>query len=597
VSPAEADAVDPHQRLILQTGYTSLHSAGQQRATLMGRELGVLVGISKTDFQQLSIKGKLSAGGFYLGAGSDLGIAPRRLAYALGLQGPALSLHTACSSSLVALDVATRYHGIEEWSVSGVHMVLNPPFWAASTGGIQSLIGRSFVFDARADGFARSEACVSVASLPQDAALTLQASATRQDGKSVSLTAPNGQAQRLMLRTALGSAGIDELVLFEAAANGSPLGDSIEVGALASTLPSTALLGNGKGSIAHTEPSSGHSGLALLGAKLRCAHGSANAQLRLVNPVVDQARQSHLLPMQHVPLLPGRREGGVSAFGYSGTIATAVIQFVSDDRLDHSAPSFVYKQRVVPWRNPVHPFVQRQLSSADSALAFRSVLMGAFLAPVTDHIIQGQTLFPATAYLEMARAAQCAFATSLAGALSGVIFMHPLVGVSDSATYVDCRVANGRFEVVSGEQDSSLTHSAGSVVHPDVAAWRQVDHALLRGQHIGRCLDVKSYYDTMDTGGANFGPGYRRLNQAWLGSLTCVGRLRLRKSRQGTGVHPADLDAGVSMKPTLWIESGLPFSIDDALLTRAALAGDEPDWCGIGCCAAWRTHRPASGTP
>ena len=129
--------MDPHQRLQLETGYTSLHSAGFRRATLMDAKMGVLVGISKTDFQQLAAFGKLSAAGsVYVGTGSDLGIVPRRLSYTLGLQGPAFSLHTACSSSLVALDVVHHYSGqVQEWSVGGVHMVLTPPFHAANSGG------------------------------------------------------------------------------------------------------------------------------------------------------------------------------------------------------------------------------------------------------------------------------------------------------------------------------------------------------------------------------------------------------------------------------------------------------------------------------
>jgi aryl carrier-like protein len=136
-SPLEGESMDPHQRLQLETGYTSLHSAGFRRATLMDAKMGVLVGISKTDFQQLAAFGKLSAAGsVYVGTGSDLGIVPRRLSYTLGLQGPAFSLHTACSSSLVALDVVHHYSGqVQEWSVGGVHMVLTPPFHAANSGG------------------------------------------------------------------------------------------------------------------------------------------------------------------------------------------------------------------------------------------------------------------------------------------------------------------------------------------------------------------------------------------------------------------------------------------------------------------------------
>ena len=141
---------------------------------------------------------------------------------------------------------------------------------------MHSLSGRSCVFDARADGFARSEASVSLTLLPLEARLTLQGSATRQDGKSASLSAPNGQAQRRLLQATLNDAGSRVLDVVEAAANGSPLGDPIEVGSVNAVLPSSMLLvANAKGSVAHSEPSSGISGLTLLGAKLLHAHCSA----------------------------------------------------------------------------------------------------------------------------------------------------------------------------------------------------------------------------------------------------------------------------------------------------------------------------------
>ena len=115
---------------------------------------------------------------------------------------------------------------------------------------MHSLSGRSCVFDARADGFARSEASVSLTLLPLEARLTLQGSATRQDGKSASLSAPNGQAQRRLLQATLNDAGSRVLDVVEAAANGSPLGDPIEVGSVNAVLPSSMLLvANAKGSI------------------------------------------------------------------------------------------------------------------------------------------------------------------------------------------------------------------------------------------------------------------------------------------------------------------------------------------------------------
>ena len=574
VSPAEAEAIDPQQRLLLQTGYTSLHMCGLHRVTLMKQPIGVAVGISKNDFQLLANLDKLFAtGGTYLGAGSDVGMAPRRLAYVLGLNGPAFALQTACSSALVALDVAHRYHDPDKWSVSSVHMVLTPPFWAADMGGMHSITGRSYVFDARANGFARSEACISMALLPQHAALVLQATVTRQDGKGASLTAPNGLAQRLLLRAALADVAIGELAMMEAAANGSPLGDPIEIGAVTSVVPSILHVANGKGSMAHSEPSSGHSSLALLGGKLRAAQASANGQLRVLSSPVTQANQAgHLLTMQHAPLLAGKCLGTVSSFGYSGTIANAVLRLMStvpDGRLRGVRPPHAQKAPF-PWRTRQHPFLQCALSYTDGATSFRSSTSREWCAPITDHVIQGQLLFPATAHLEMGCAAsRYVCLHSIAGALSRVYFMQPLV-VDVFERVVECRVADGRFEVSSGELSTTTTlvdaktHSSGLLERCETIARWTHDHADIYGRHSEHCVDLLAYYNTMDAHGANFGPSYRRLQGAWHQNHFCVGRLHMRTLQQGTAVHPADLDAGVSMRPILWSgSSSMPFSVDN----------------------------------
>ena len=157
--------------------------------------------------------------------------------------------------------------------------------------------GRSHTFDSRADGYARAEACVSLALAPvsEGASVSLLGSAVKCDGRSASLTAPNGQAQRDLLLAALADAGVDPASLsrMEAHGTGTALGDPIEAGSLAGAVLSSrgeaspALpVGSVKANSGHAEPAAGISGLLVLACGLAQAQAAPNAQLRLLNPHV-----------------------------------------------------------------------------------------------------------------------------------------------------------------------------------------------------------------------------------------------------------------------------------------------------------------------
>ena len=539
------------------------------------------VGISKTDFQQLHLSGKLAAAGsMFIGTGSDLGMAPRRLSYVLGTHGLASAIHTACSSALVALDFANSYSGAgEEWSVSGVHMVLIPPLWAAYSGGMHSLNGRSCVFDQRADGFARSEACASMALLLQQTTISLQGSAARQDGKSASLTAPNGQAQRIMLRAAINNSGISHTVLVEAAANGSPLGDPVEVAALASVLSSSPIMiSNAKGSIAHSEPSSGASGVATLGVKLLQQLGSANAQMRIMNRVIGDAKlaSSHLFLTQHAlawspAYSPTAQSGGVSAFGYTGTIAHAMLSVIS--RHTGAMPARVFKkvlfqQQYVLWRKVPNPFVLTHVASSHEVL-FILPIVGKLHSLFSDHVLYGQNIFPAVGYLEMVRAAYSAKVNPTNVKLSGVYFLQPLV-VEGSHLHVECKLAGGRFDVSSGQHNIMLDRLLDGMLHSSGSFSSVEESTTMYGVNRAQvrfacpiCVSAADLYPS----GRDFGPGYRWLSQAWNNSQMAASRLRARTNLHGTGVHPADLDAAIGLKVILLGAAvGIPFAMEDARL-------------------------------
>ena len=214
VSPAEAAAMDPQQRLLLEVGYEALHGAGARRSSLLGGGEGVFVGIERPDWALLS---SLRPSSVYAVTGDTTSVACGRLSFVLGMQGPCMSVDTACASALVALHGAwraARSGDCDGAIAAAVSLKLVPhPTLGAAAAGMLSVDGRCKTFDAAANGYARSEG-VGAATVRVDAAAsacslaTVSGGAVRQDGRSASLTAPNGSAQRRLLSAAAASAGL-----------------------------------------------------------------------------------------------------------------------------------------------------------------------------------------------------------------------------------------------------------------------------------------------------------------------------------------------------------------------------------------------------
>ena len=342
VSHAEAAATDPQQRLLLEQGYEALHATGRTRIVLTGTDASVVVGIYALDFAAVLASGE-GGKSVYAATGASCSIASGRVSYILGLHGPCLSVDTACSAALVAAQAAAAavLASTTESSAHlavGVNAMLVPgPSVIMAHAGMTSKSGASHTFDRRADGFARAEGCCAVVLQPWTSAAdaAVDAIAVRQDGRSASLTAPNGSAQQQLLRVAGGSSS-ERVVAVEAHGTGTALGDPIEVGALSgvqrvSSGGGAALALSGvKGNVGHTESTAGLAGLlaAMLAAGGRVL--PANAQLRELNPYLGGAARDSSAPLAlgvhlaHAPM--GGCRGGASSFGYSGTIAHAVLR-------------------------------------------------------------------------------------------------------------------------------------------------------------------------------------------------------------------------------------------------------------------------------
>ncbi|WP_433684725.1 SDR family NAD(P)-dependent oxidoreductase [Nocardia sp. CA-119907] len=347
ITAAEARAMDPQQRLLLEVAWEAVERSGRAPSSLAGSRTGVFVGLCFSEYP-----GTRTAAidpvdiGAYSVIGSAPSVAAGRLAYTLGLQGPALTLDTACSSSLVALQAAAdslRAGRCDLALVGGVNLQLAPETTIGFCR-LRSLSpdGRSRAFDADANGYIRADGCgvlvvtrLSQARRRGDTVLAVVGGiAVNHDGRSNGLTAPNGPAQRRVIADALAAAGITpaEVDYVETHGTGTPLGDPIEATALAAAYgPDRAaplLIGSIKTNIGHAEGAAGIAGV--MKALLMLQHGEIPPSLHFHTPSPHIAWDE--LPIEVVvrrrpwPVTGRRRTVGVSSFGMSGTNAHVILR-------------------------------------------------------------------------------------------------------------------------------------------------------------------------------------------------------------------------------------------------------------------------------
>ncbi|MGQ5827624.1 beta-ketoacyl [acyl carrier protein] synthase domain-containing protein, partial [Serratia sp. IR-2025] len=240
---AEARVMDPQQRLLLEVAYEAFYHSGYDLDTLRSQSIGVFVGQMNHDWAHMHGDNFLTDP--YFGAGSSSSITSNRMSYLLGLTGPSMTLDTACSSSLVAVDLAVEKlrNGVCSAAlVGGVNVMLSHrSFVGCSASKMLSQKGRCATFDEGADGYCRGEGVGAVvlkrlsdAEAAGDTILAvIRGTAVNQDGRSASLTAPNGGAQEAVIEQALAKAGLrgQDVDYIECHGTGTPLGDPIEVGA------------------------------------------------------------------------------------------------------------------------------------------------------------------------------------------------------------------------------------------------------------------------------------------------------------------------------------------------------------------------------
>ncbi|HYI02350.1 type I polyketide synthase, partial [Hyalangium sp.] len=348
LSPREAESMDPQQRLLLEVTWEALEDAGQIPSRLEGTRTGVYVGMCNVDYGKLVVSEDLTRTDLYTGSGNLRSVASGRISYLLGLQGPSITLDTACSSSLLAIHLAAESLRSGECSLAlagGVNLVLHPEYHVyLSRTRMMARDGRCKAFDARADGFVRSEGCGVVVLKRLSEALrdgdrilgVLRGTAANNDGRSSGLTAPNMIAQQAVLREALRNAGLSasDITHLETHGTGTALGDPIEFEALREVLGdpredgSTCALGAAKTNLGHLEAAAGVVGLIKILLSMRHEAIPALVHFRKLNPRLSLEGTPFVIPTQLTPWPRGskRRIAGVSSFGMSGTNVHVIVE-------------------------------------------------------------------------------------------------------------------------------------------------------------------------------------------------------------------------------------------------------------------------------
>lgn len=495
ITRTEADLMDPQHRMVLETSWEAL----KNHNTDLASETGVYIGIQQMEYNGLSAPHLQTLGPFSATSGS-FSVAAGRLSFLYGFKGPAVSMDTACSSAMVATHTAAGYlrSGVTAAMTAlagGVNLLLSESTTGVTqAAGMLTTDGRCKALDASADGYVRAEACIMlVISKPggseNSADALLRATAVNQDGRSSSLTAPNGPAQQNVIRAALHAAHLsaDSIGTLQMHGTGTALGDPIEVGAALAVLPGAGgalCLAAAKSRVGHAEPVAGLVGLIHAVAMMKYDTVHAITQLCRINPMVAPLLEGLNKDIEH-HAVAARQDGasasrgvaaGVSAFAFQGTNAHALVS-------PSSNTSTIFEDPIVPqWQHRRHWFapaphallrkayIPSINSSKKKVVTLQVDVYQSATAYLLDHVVSGRALLPGAAMVEACHAEANMLRAQRQGtvALLNVSISSPLVlSASSSAKMVeitsDAKTGRLTMASVGGRGSTATTHLSCTV--------------------------------------------------------------------------------------------------------------------------------------
>lgn len=402
VSPREATRMDPQQRLLLEMAWEALEDAGEPVEAIAGRNVGVFVGVSTTDYSRIQEQTPDSANA-YTNVGGAVSIVSNRISYFLDLHGPSMSIDTACSSALVAVHQACQSIWRGEASsclVGGINMVLWPHLTVGfCKAGMLSPGNHCRPFDDQGDGYARSEGGAVVVLKPLAQAIkdgnsiyaTIRATGTNSDGRTSGIFLPNDAAQAALLRKTYAEAGVEpeDVAYIEAHGTGTSAGDPIECAGIGRFLDrrrpddDPCLIGSVKSNIGHLEAAAGIAGLIKAALILKHREIPATINIERLNTRIPFDEIGLRVVTENTPLPDRGRPAivGVNSFGFGGSNAHAVLEQHVDGTVGGSARE---RHQPTPKILPLCISARSENSLRRLAATYRDLLAGESDASLGD---------------------------------------------------------------------------------------------------------------------------------------------------------------------------------------------------------------------
>ena len=607
ISEGEASHMDPGQRLALEVAHEALIDAGYSMESLRGMDMGVFVAVSGSMVSKAQMAMTSPELSVYDATGAAISVTAGRISYVYGVDGPCSSIDTACSSSLVAFHNARRSLQQHECTVAlvvGVNVLAVSSSISCAMAGMISPDGKCHTFDDAANGYCRGEGCGAVVLVPvnmnssnqQPSYGVILGSAVRQDGKRASLTAPNGLAQEHLHRAALQDANIQpsEVRHIEAHGTGTSLGDPIEVGALVSVYGSRSGRGRDdplsvssvKANMGHLEAAAGMSGL--FSAVLALYHGIAppNAQLKELNNLIQTLtlREPVVFPLDAFPLKKVDDKvliAGVSSFGYSGTIASVIVQEPpAFQRRRHDSLSFCTSAIGRRYRDKkrMHDLIQKVVFDEvyGRVVCLSYVHAGVMRRWLDDYRAFDQIILPLWAMIDMicSIGIECQFiAKGIPCCVENISNVMPLrVDHSNETSGTKIRLeleSNGSCNIVSKSTESACptTHVTAQLLSQVSSLpndWQCLPCDLFVNETIS--VPIADYYSNYNSKGCFLGPSMMLIQEC-------------HKSINGD-IVTAVISLGSSSFKTLYI---LPPPVVEAVFHSVFLAVDSDTVCIPSC--------------